>query len=131
MSEQFERFQGRTMGEVLENIRRKFGHEAMIMGSRKFRTGGFLGFGGREMVEVYVADTTVQVESLKSGSGAFSTSVRSPEPAREVDETLISRPPIREQGQLEKLQADLGRVHSKLNEVLIEHSCCNGFSPTR
>ena len=69
MSEQFERFQGRTMGEVLENIRRKFGHEAMIMGSRKFRTGGFLGFGGREMVEVYVADTTVQVESLKSGSG--------------------------------------------------------------
>ena len=83
MSEQFERFQGRTMGEVLENIRRKFGHEAMIMGSRKFRTGGFLGFGSREMVEVYVADTTVQVESLKSGSGAFSSSARSPEPARE------------------------------------------------
>ena len=119
MSEQFERLQGRTMGEVLENIRRKFGHEAMIMGSRKFRTGGFLGFGGREMVEVYVADTTAQVESLKSGSGAFPTSVRSPESAREVDETLISRPPIREQGQLEKLQADLGRVHSKLNEVLM------------
>ena len=95
---------------VLENIRRKFGHEAMIMGSRKFRTGGFLGFGSREMVEVYVADTTVQVESLKSGRGAFSSPARSPEPVREVDETLISRPPIREQEQLEKLQA-LSLIH--------------------
>ena len=36
-----------------------------------------------------------------------------------MDETLISRPPIREQEQLEKLQADLGRFHSKLHELLM------------
>ena len=53
MNEKFERFSARTMGDALEKVRAKFGHEAMIMGSRKFRTGGFLGFGAREMVEVY------------------------------------------------------------------------------
>jgi len=69
MNEKFERFSARTMGEVLEKVRERFGHEAMIMGSRKFRTGGFLGFGTREMVEVYVADTRTGVQGLKAGGG--------------------------------------------------------------
>lgn len=120
MNEQFERFSARTMGEVLEKIREKLGHEAMIMGSRKFRTGGFLGFGSREMVEVYVADTSSRVQNLKVGGGRSVASpphLRAP-PAAEADAFPLTRPPIREGGQLQKLQADLGRIENNLSELL-------------
>ena len=94
MNEQFERFSAPTMGEALEKVRERFGHEAMIMGSRKLRTGGFLGFGSREVVEVYVADTRSGVQGLTAG-GARSVSppaaTRRP-PAGEADTTPIARP---------------------------------------
>ncbi|MFP6737629.1 MAG: flagellar biosynthesis protein FlhF [Planctomycetota bacterium] len=120
MNEQFERFSARTMGEALEKVREKFGHEAMIMGSRKFRAGGFLGFGSREMVEVYVADTRPGVQGLKAGGrrSVIPPSSAQVPPAGEADPAPIARPPIREDGELQKLQADLGRIENGLSELL-------------
>ena len=120
MNDKFERFSARTMGEALEKVRARFGHEAMIMGSRKFRTGGFLGFGTREMVEVYVADTRLGVQGLKAGGGIpAGPSVAGRAPAAEgADASPILRPPIREGGELHKLQADLGRIENNLSELL-------------
>ena len=120
MNEQFERFSARTMGEALEKVREKFGHEAMIMGSRKFRAGGFLGFGSREMIEVYVADTRPGVQGLKAGGrrSVIPPSSAQVPPAGEADPAPIARPPIREDGELQKLQADLGRIENGLSELL-------------
>ena len=120
MNEQFERFSARTMGEALEKVREKFGHEAMIMGSRKFRAGGFLGFGSREMVEVYVADTRPGVQGLKAGGrrSVIPPSSAQVPPAGEADPAPIARPPIREDGEMQKLQADLGRIENGLSELL-------------
>ena len=120
MNEKFERFSARTMGDALEKVRAKFGHEAMIMGSRKFRTGGFLGFGAREMVEVYAADTRLGVQGLKAGGrspASPSVAARAPA-AQEADAAPVLRPPIREGGELHKLQADLGRIENNLSELL-------------
>ena len=120
MNEQFERFSARTMGEALEKVREKFGHEAMIMGSRKFRAGGFLGFGSREMIEVYVADTRPGVQGLKAGGrrSVIPPSSAQVPPAGEADPAPIARPPIREDGEMQKLQADLGRIENGLSELL-------------
>ena len=111
MNEKFERFQASTMAEALEKIREKFGHGAVIMGSRKCREGGFLGFGSKEMVEVFVADTDSQVQNLKCGGAISPVPVSARE---EVDEIPFTPPPIREKEQLEKLREDLG----KLTELL-------------
>ena len=113
MNEKFERFQAPTYPEALEKVREKFGHEAVIMGSRKFRAGGFFGFGSKEMVEVFVADTNSQVQSLKSGGVMFSAPVSAGESGQEVDETPFTPPPIREAEQLKKLQADVGKLLSR------------------
>ena len=120
MNEQFERFSARTMGEALEKVRERFGHEAMIMGSRKFRAGGFLGFGSREMIEVYVADTRPGVQGLKAGGrrSVIPPSSAQVPPAGEADPAPIARPPIREDGEMQKLQADLGRIENGLSELL-------------
>jgi flagellar biosynthesis protein FlhF len=114
MNEKFESFQAPTMPEALEKIREKFGHEAVIMGSRKYRAGGFFGFGSKEMVEVFAADTSSQVQSLESDGVMPFVSASAGEPGQEVDETPFTPPPIREKEQLEKLRDDLG----KLTELL-------------
>ncbi|MBN1420112.1 MAG: hypothetical protein JXP34_15140 [Planctomycetes bacterium] len=45
-----------TLAEALRRIRATLGDDAMIVGTRSVRRGGVLGLGGRESVEVYVAD---------------------------------------------------------------------------
>lgn len=53
------------MNEALEKVRSAFGDEGMIVGTRRFRRGGWLGVGGREMVEVFVADTRSRIENVR------------------------------------------------------------------
>ena len=118
MNEKFERFQAPTMPEALEKIREKFGHEAMIMGSRKFRTGGFFGFGGRKMVEVYAVDASFQVPNLKTGRVIQSSPVSTGESGQEMDGAPFTPPPIREKEQLEKIKADIGSVKDVGIELL-------------
>ncbi|MBI4584274.1 MAG: flagellar biosynthesis protein FlhF [Planctomycetes bacterium] len=50
------RVEAASMQEALWKIRATLGDEAMIVGTRTFRRGGWLGVGGKEVVEVYVAD---------------------------------------------------------------------------
>jgi flagellar biosynthesis protein FlhF len=50
------RVEASSMQEALGKIREALGDDAMIVGTRTFRRGGMLGLGGRDVVEVYVAD---------------------------------------------------------------------------
>jgi flagellar biosynthesis protein FlhF len=65
MKEPVARFEAPTMSEALEKVRSVFGEDGMIVGSRTFRRGGWLGVGGREVVEVFVADTRSRIANLR------------------------------------------------------------------
>ena len=68
MNKQIARIEASTMNEALEKIRTVFGDEGMIVGTRTFRRRGMLGMGGRERVEVYVADTRSRIENVRRAS---------------------------------------------------------------
>ena len=53
------------MDEALDKVRSMLGSDAMIVSTRTFRRGGVLGFGGREVVEVFAADTRSRIENVK------------------------------------------------------------------
>ncbi len=59
------RIEAPTMDEALDKVRDMFGSDAMIVSSRTFRRGGVLGFGGREVVEVFAADTRSRIENVE------------------------------------------------------------------
>jgi len=48
-----------TLRKALEQIKRELGEEALILGHKRVRAGGFLGIGARELVEVHVIDDPV------------------------------------------------------------------------
>jgi len=50
-------FQGRTLEEVLPEIRRELGPEAVVLGHRPIVEGGVGGFFGKRLVEVTAADS--------------------------------------------------------------------------
>ena len=59
------RFEAPTMGEVLEKIQAALGSDAMIVSTRTLKKGGLLGIGGRQVVEVYAADTRSRIQNIK------------------------------------------------------------------
>ena len=59
------RFEAPTMGEVLEKIQAALGSDAMIVSTRTLKRGGLLGIGGRQVVEVYAADTRSRIENIR------------------------------------------------------------------
>ncbi len=65
MKEQLERFEAPTMNEALDQIRARFGHDAMVLGSKTIRRGGVFGVGGRQSVEVFVRDTRSKAENIR------------------------------------------------------------------
>ncbi len=65
MSFRLTRVEAPTMDEALEKVRTMLGSDAMIVKTRTFRRGGVLGFGGREVVEVFAADTRSRIENVK------------------------------------------------------------------
>jgi flagellar biosynthesis protein FlhF len=67
-----------SMQEALRKIRSTLGDDALIVGTRSFRRGGVLGVGGREVVEVYVADGR---PPRGQASGGTAAAVAPPPPA--------------------------------------------------
>ena len=65
------------MDEALEKVRSMLGSDAMIVSTRTFRRGGMLGFGGRDVVEVFAADTRSRIENVKRESSSRSRSAES------------------------------------------------------
>lgn len=45
-------YRARTIADALEQVKKDLGREAMILHTRTYRVGGWLGFGGRNMFEV-------------------------------------------------------------------------------
>jgi flagellar biosynthesis protein FlhF len=49
------KYRAATMRDALEKVKSDLGDEALVLGSRQVRDGGFLGIGGRQLVEVSVS----------------------------------------------------------------------------
>lgn len=49
------RYRAETLREALEQIKQDLGEEALVVSHKRVRSGGVLGIGAREMVEVYAA----------------------------------------------------------------------------
>lgn len=54
-------FTAQTMQEAMGQVKSELGRDAVILHTRRFKKGGLLGFGGKEMVEVMAAIDTVPV----------------------------------------------------------------------
>ncbi len=72
------RVEAPTMDEALAKVRSMLGTDAMIVSTRTFRRGGVLGFGGREVVEVFAADTRSRIENVKRENSSRSRHVEPP-----------------------------------------------------
>lgn len=49
-------YRAATMREALEQIKNELGEEALVLDTRRVRAGSWFGFGGRELIEVRVAE---------------------------------------------------------------------------
>lgn len=61
-------YRARTMGDALAEVKRDLGRNAVILHTRTYRVGGWLGFGGRPMVEI-TASTSVNVAAPQRRAG--------------------------------------------------------------
>jgi flagellar biosynthesis protein FlhF len=50
------KYEGATMKEALEKVKTDLGRNAVILHTKSFKRGGFLGLGGREIVEITASD---------------------------------------------------------------------------
>lgn len=49
-------YRARTMGDALAEVKKDLGRSAVILHTRTFKVGGWLGFGGKAMVEITASD---------------------------------------------------------------------------
>src|SRR5437867_411261 len=49
-------YRARTMGDALAEVKKDLGKDAVILHTRTYRVGGWLGLGGKAMVEITASD---------------------------------------------------------------------------
>lgn len=62
------KYRAATMRDALERVKSDLGDEALVLGSRTVRDGGFLGLGGRQLVEVSVSTEFAGAKPAKPNS---------------------------------------------------------------
>jgi flagellar biosynthesis protein FlhF len=80
-------YRARTMGDALAEVKKDLGKDAVILHTRTYKVGGWLGFGGRPMVEITASDgvNVLPRERAKTGSAAAPPSTRNGAARRERD----------------------------------------------
>ncbi len=71
-------FRAFTLSEALDAVHEDLGTDAAILHTRTFKRGGFLGIGGREVVEV-IASEQRPATTILPGVVAESNEIRTPE----------------------------------------------------
>ena len=60
-------FKAETMKEAMEAMKAELGEDAVVLHSRKYKKGGFLGFGGKEIIEITAAVEVVPLNERVRG----------------------------------------------------------------
>ncbi|WP_088228596.1 flagellar biosynthesis protein FlhF [Desulfosporosinus sp. FKB] len=106
------RFVGDNVAETMGKVKRELGSEAVILQTREFREGGFLGFFGTMKVEITAAIEDKPALSLDTPRYEF----------KREEERASKVPPVSDTpGQQETLQNDLKSMHillEKLNQQI-------------
>jgi flagellar biosynthesis protein FlhF len=112
-------FQGKTMAEALAQVKRLFGRDAVILGTRSLIRGGLFGLGGRPYVEITAAkDISDLPRMLRSGTSAPS-SLRS----GRVDGSAVSGSPIPstvESPPNGALLSEVGALKTMVSQLVLE-----------
>lgn len=81
------RFVADSFQEALQQVKKEMGKEAIILHSRKFKEGGFLGFFAREKVEVTAA---VDYAALNAAASSAATTISPAIPIAAVSSGMLS-----------------------------------------
>ena len=64
-------FKAETMKEAMAAMKAELGEDAVILHSRKYKKGGFLGFGGKEIIEITAAVEVVPIGYVEFTKSPF------------------------------------------------------------
>lgn len=122
MSFRLTRVEAPTMDEALQKVRSMLGSDAMIVKTRAFRRGGVLGFGGREVVEVFAADTRSRIENIKRENSNRNRQPTSPVPTKvndrdEQPQGIPEPPPLAELGDSDENGDSYAHFASALTQI--------------
>ena len=93
------KFEADTLQEALSRVKKDFGSEAVILHTKKFKTGGIFGIFGRERTEVTAGvDINVDRPQRKEQPAA-----QIPQLSRQEPNRILSRQPATGQAELEVL----------------------------
>ncbi|PCI09869.1 flagellar biosynthesis protein FlhF [bacterium] len=84
-----------TMAQALAHVRKDLGKDAMILHTRSFRVGSWLGLGGKNMVEITASSPAVSSIHQKTPR-AMPRVVRQQAPVQMPAQTIESKPIVRE-----------------------------------
>ena len=101
------------MAAALARVKRDLGPEAVILHTRNFKTGGFLGFGGRPVVEI-TASAQVNVLPRKLRPSIIGPQPRGPAPMTDgaVQKNAVDSPALR------KLTGEVNGLSRMVEELL-------------
>jgi flagellar biosynthesis protein FlhF len=122
---QVKKFQGESMQEALLKVKRTMGKDAVILHTKTFRRGGFLGIGGHEIVQV-TASNDIQIMSdtaslSERARRAYADVQRTASPVRKREAKVV-----------EALEPSLGTQIKELKaliEALSGEATGGGFPP--
>ncbi|MBL0871311.1 MAG: flagellar biosynthesis protein FlhF [Phycisphaerales bacterium] len=108
-------YRAQSMADALAQVKKDLGKDAIILHTRMFKAGGFMGFGAKEMVEVIASDdarvaSTIRLKDKSAASGA--TSGVGKAASRSANEAATHRASV-EAGQDERAALLLGAARAR------------------
>lgn len=100
-------FTAQTMQDAMGQVKNELGRDAVILHTRRFKKGGLLGFGGKELVEVMAAIDTAPV--------AASTENKTIYPSRFSDSKYQS-----DTRKTSEIQTEIASMRTMLEQVLLK-----------
>lgn len=108
-----------NMTQVIPMIKRDLGEDALILNTKKVKTGGFLGFFKQEKLEVIAAVETKPIEPMRSIEPLKTESQPS-----EMEETLVNieseNSPVKKEENLDELMSELKSLKQFMFQVIDE-----------
>lgn len=89
-------YRAQSMADALAQVKKDLGKDAIILHTRMFKAGGFMGFGAKDMVEVIASDdarvaSTIRLKDRSSSTGAAVTASAGKGAVRAEAETATHR----------------------------------------
>lgn len=122
------KYEGRTMKEALDRVKADLGGNAVILHTKSYRRGGFLGLGGRDVVEITASDDVRVLErNARPAKSARISAARPGLPPRAGAAVLESAygaadhlppPATLPDAALKSIEAEVGNIKSLVGDMI-------------